>query len=173
MFNVSVAVQVRYKNVEETFKGDVNSVWVSVNRFFGEMIPLLDVVQGVVLTVDLGEVVEAGKGLVAVGEEGPVVLVGKERLTDSECLLLMLLAAWIGGRLGVLSRTWLSRDELRGWLGKSGKIVGTRLGELCREALVKRTEDGGGYRLSAFGIRRLVDFFLPQIRDKIGYGRIL
>ena len=163
---MSVTVHVKYKDVEETFSGDVNSVWVSVNRFFGRLVPFLDVVRGVVLTVDLGEVVEACKGLVAVGEEGPVVLVGKEKLTDSEGLLLMLLAAWVGGRLGKLDRLWLGRDELREWLGKSGKIVGTRLGELCREGLVVRTEDDGGHRLSTFGVKRLVEELLPQIRGK-------
>jgi len=164
---VSVTVHVKYRDVEETFSGDVNSVWVSVNRFFGQLVPLLDVIQGVVLTVDLGAAVEACKGLVSVGEEGPVVLVGKEKLTDSEGLLLMLLAAWVGGRLGKFDRVWLSRDELRGWLGKSGKIVGTRLGELCREGLVVKTKDDGGYKLSNFGVKRLVEELLPLIGSKV------
>jgi hypothetical protein len=159
-------VHVKCGNVEETFSGDVESVWVNVNRFFGKLVPLLDVVRGVVLTVDLNEVVDAGKGLVAVGEEGPVVLVSKEKLTDIEGLLLMLLGAYIGSRLGVLGKGWLSRDELQRWLGKSGKIVGTRLGELCREGLVVRTEEGV-YRLSTFGVKRLVDEILPQVRSKV------
>lgn len=163
---MSVTVHVKCGNVEETFSGDVESVWVNVNRFFGKLVPLLDVVRGVVLTVDLNEVVDAGKGLVAVGEEGPVVLVSKEKLTDIEGLLLMLLGAYIGSRLGVLGKGWLSRDELQRWLGKSGKIVGTRLGELCREGLVVRTEESV-YRLSTFGVKRLVDEILPQVRSKV------
>jgi hypothetical protein len=152
--------------MEETFSGDVNSVWVSVNRFFSQMIPLFGVVRDVVLTADLNEVIEVSKGLVAVGEEGPVVLVSKEKLTDSESLLLMLLAAWIGGRLGVLDRVWMSREELRGWLGKSRKITGTRLGELCREGLAVKAEDGD-YRLSTFGVKRLVEELLFQIKGKV------
>jgi len=164
---VSVTVRVKYKGVEKTFSGDVEDVWVGVNRFFSEIIPLFGVAKDVVLTVDLGEVVKASKGLVAVSEEGPVVLVSRQRLTDSECLLLMLLGAWIGGRLGVLDGDWLSRDRLRGWLGKSGKITGTRLGELCREGLVTKTENGEGFRLSTFGVRRLVDEVLGQIRRKV------
>lgn len=164
---MSVTVHVTYKDVEETFTGDVNDVWVVVNRFFSQMIPLFDAAREVVLTVNLEDVIEASKGLVAVAEEGPVVLVPKQKLTDSESLLLQLLAAWVGSRLGVLGKGWLSREDLQGWLGKSGKITGTRLGELCREGLVLRTEEGEGYQLSTFGVKRLLEEVLPQVRSKV------
>ena len=163
---MSVTVHVRFKDVEETFTGDVDTVWKGVNRFFGRLLPLLNAVNGVVLTVHLNEVLDASKGLVAVTEEGPVVLVSKQKLTDSETLLLMLLAAYVGSRLGVLKKSWLTRDELREWLGKSGKITGTRLGELSREGLVAKTEEGA-YKLSTLGIKRLVEELLPQIKSKV------
>ncbi len=159
-------MHVKYKDVEETFTGSVDEVWVSVNRFFSKIVPVFDAARSVVLTVDLNEVVGASRGLVAVAKEGPVVLVPKQKLTDSEGLLLMLLAAYVGGRLGVLDKGWLSRDELQGWLGKNGKIVGTRLGELCRDGLVAKTEDGVGFRLSTFGVKRLIEELLPQIKSK-------
>lgn len=162
---MSVTAKISYADVEETFTGDANSVWVSVNRFFSQMIPAFDAASSVVLTVDLERVIEASKGLVAVVEEGPLVLVSKVRLTDGESLILKLLAAYIGNRLGVLEREWLSREELQGWLGKSGKITGTRLGELCRECLVVRTEDG--YRLSTFGVKQSAEEILPRIRKKL------
>lgn len=164
---MSITVHLKYKDVEETLTGDVNSVWTSINRFFSQMIPLLDAVQGVVLTVDFEEVVKASKGLVAVAQEGPVVLVSKQKLTDNESLLLMLLAAYIGGRIGVLDEIYLSRDELHERLGKSRKITGTRLGELHREGLVVKTEDNAGFQLSTFGVTQLVEEVLPHIRSKV------
>lgn len=162
---LSVTVHVKYKDIEETFTGDVDDVWAGINQFFGKMIPLFEATREVVLTVDLVEIVETAKGLVAVAEEGPAVLVPKEKLTDNEGLLLMLLAAYIGGRLGVLDKPWLSKEEMRIWLGKSGKITGTRLGELCRKGLVVRVEDVG-FRLSTLGVKQLIDEVLPQIRGK-------
>jgi len=156
-----------YKDIEETFAGDVENVWVGVNRFFCRLIPLIDMVQGVVMTVDLEKVVKASKGFVAVAKEGPIVLISRRKLTDRESLLMMLLSGWVGGRLGVLDRVWLSKEELRVWLGKNEKIVGTRLGELCREGKVVRTEDGGGFRLSTLGVKWLIDEALPQIRSKV------
>ncbi|UCE95630.1 MAG: hypothetical protein JSV51_07915 [Candidatus Bathyarchaeota archaeon] len=162
---MSLTVRVKYMGMEKTFVGDVDSVWVNVNRFFSQMVPLIAIARRAVLTVNLEEAIRAGEGLVAVAEEGPMVLVSKQRLTDNESLLLKLLAAYIGGRLGVLDRIWLSREELKGWLGKSGKITGTRLGELCHEGLVAKTEEGR-YRLSTFGIKQLIEEILPRIKRK-------
>ncbi len=159
-------MHIKSGDIEETFVGDVDSVWKSINSFFGRMFPLLNTIQGVVLTADLNKILDASINLVAVSEEGPVVLVSKQKLTDNETLLLMLLAAYIGSRLGRLKESWLSRDELREWLGKSVKITGTRLGELCREGLVAKTDEGN-YKISTFGIKRLVEELLPQIRSKV------
>lgn len=164
---MSITVHLRYRDVEETLTGDVNSVWAGINRFFSQMTPLLEAIQGVVLTVDFEEVIRASDGLVAAAEEGPVVLVSKQKLTDSEGLLLMLLAAYVGGRIGILDKMWLSRDELHEWLGKSKKITGTRLGELHREGLVVKTEDNAGFQLSTFGAKRLVEEVLPHIRSEV------
>jgi len=163
---LSITVHIKYKDIEETFTGDVDNVWTSINRFFSQTIPLFNAAHSAVLTVDLKQVIVASKGLVAVAEEGPVVLVSKQKLTDNESLLLKLLAAYIGGRLGVLNKMWLSRNELQGGLGKSRKITGTRLGELCREGLATKTEEGG-YQLSTLGVNRLVDEILAQIRSKV------
>lgn len=163
---MSVTVHIKYKDIEETFNGDVDAVWADINRFFSQVIPIFDVARSVVLTIDLKEVIEASKGLVAVADEGPLVLVPKRKLTDSESLLLKLLAAYVGSRLGALDRVWLSRKELQEWLGKSGKIISTRLGELCREGLVVKTKEGG-YQLSTFGIKRLVADGLARIKSKV------
>ncbi len=163
---MSVTVQIKYQNVEETFSGEVDQVWASVNRFFGQTIPVFRAMQDAVLTVNLKQVLDASKGLVAAAEEGPVVLASKRKLTDSESLLLMLLAAFLGGRLGVLKKLWLSRDELQTWLGKPAKITGTRLAELCREGFSMRTQEGN-YQLTTYGVKHLVEVLLPSIRKKL------
>ena len=162
---MSVTVHIKYENIDETFTGDADDVWISVNRFFNQMIPLFDIARSVVLTVDLKAVLEASKDLVGVSEEGAIVLVSKQKLTDTESLLLKLLGAYIGRQLGLLDRSDLSIEELQRWLGKSGKITSTRLGELCREGLVK-TSQKGSYRLSTLGIKQLVDEVLTRIKNK-------
>ncbi len=150
----TVTVCVKYGGVEQTFTGDVNSVWISVNKFFGEMVPAFDVARKVTLTVDLAKVIEDFKDIVAIAPEGPELLISKEKLTDSEALRLYLLAAYVGFKLGKLSREAMTREELQVKLGKSMKITTTRLGELVKQGMVTRTEEGN-YKITTIAIAQL------------------
>lgn len=161
----TVTVQVKYKDVRQTFAGNANDVWVSVNRFFSEMIPALDLARKIMLTIDLPGLVENFKEIIAIAPEGPQLLIHTQKLTDSETLLLNLLAAYIGFKLGNLDREWLSKEELQTKLGKSMKITSTRLSELVRKGLVLKTKDEN-YRITTLGIKQLQQEMLPKIQTK-------
>jgi len=161
----TVTVHIKYLETEQTFTGDVNHVWVSVNRFFSEMIPALQIVRKALLTVDLKSLIEDCKNIIAVAPEGPVLLVSRQKLTDSETLTLHLLATYIGNKLG-MSKIFLTKEELQAALGKNAKITSTRLGELCREGLSTKTEDGN-YQITTLGIKRFQEETLPEIREKL------
>jgi len=149
-----IMVHVRYGGMEKTFTGSVNDVWVSVNRFFSEVIPAFDIARKVTLTVDLAKLVEDFKDVVAVAPEGPEVLVPKELLTDSETLQLYLLAAYMGYRLGKLPNETMTKEELAAKLGKSMKITTTRLGELTKQGMVAKTEEGN-YKITTIRVKQL------------------
>jgi hypothetical protein len=161
-----VAVHIKYKDVEQTFTGSVDDVWVSVNKFFSEMIPALEVTRKVVLTVDFQSLIEDCKDVIAVAPEGAALLVPKAKLTDSETLSLLLLATHIGYKLGLLDSEAVSKEELRVKLGKSGKITSTRLGELLREGWVTKTGEDN-YKITTIGIKSLQREVLSRIRAKI------
>jgi hypothetical protein len=161
-----VAVHIKYKDVEQAFTGSVDDVWVSVNKFFSEMIPALEVTRKVVLTVDFQSLIENCKDVIAVAPEGAALLVPKAKLTDSETLSLHLLATHIGYKLGLLDSEAVSKEELRVKLGKSGKITSTRLGELLREGWVTKTGEDN-YKITTIGIKSLQREVLPRIRAKI------
>lgn len=161
----TVTVHIKYQETEQTFTGDVNHVWVSVNRFFSEMIPALQIVKKALLTVDLENLIEDCKNIIAVAPEGPVLLVSRQKLTASETLTLHLLATYIGNKLG-LSKIFLTKEELQAALGKNTKITSTRLGELCREGLATKTEEGN-YQVTTLGIKRFQEETLPEIREKL------
>jgi len=160
-----ITVHVKYGEIEQTFTGNVNDVWVSVNKFFGEVIPTFDIARKVTLTVDLARLIEDFKDVIAIAPEGPEVLISKERLTDSETLQLYLLAAYIGYRLGKLTRETMTKEELMAKLGKNMKITTTRLGELVKDGLTAKLEEGD-YKITTIGIKRLQDEALPKIRAK-------
>ena len=161
-----ITVHIKYRDVEQTFVGNVNDVWVGVNKFFSQMIPSFDVAQKVLLTADLPKLIEDFKDVVALAPEGPELLISKRRLTDSEIVQLYLLAAYMGYKLGHLSRDSMSKRGLQTRLGKTSKITSTRLGELCREGMAIKTEEGN-YKITTIGIKRLQEEALSKIREKI------
>jgi hypothetical protein len=161
----TVTVHIKYLETEQSFTGDVNHVWVSVNRFFSEMIPALQIVKKALLTVDLENLIEDCKNIIAVAPEGPVLLVSRQKLTDSETLTLHLLATYIGNKLGQ-SKDFLTKEELQAALGKNAKITSTRLGELCREGYATKTDEGN-YQITTLGIKRFQEESLPEIREKL------
>ena len=161
----TVTVHIKYRDTEQTFTGNANSVWRSMNRFFGEMIPALQVVKKALLTVDIEKLIEDSKNIIAVAPEGPVLLVSRQKLTDSETILLHLLATYISNKL-VLSKDYLTKEELQARLGKNPKITSTRLGELCREGYTTKTEEGN-YKITMLGIKHSQEETLPQIIEKL------
>lgn len=136
------------------FTGDADNVWVSVNRFFGEMIPTFDMARKVTLTVDLAKVIEDFKDIIAIAPEGPELLIPKDKLTDSEILQFYLLAAYVSFRLGKRLTDAMTKEELQAKLGKSMKITATRLGELVKQGIVTKTEDGS-FRIATIGVKKL------------------
>jgi hypothetical protein len=149
-----VTVTVKYQGVEQTFTGDANDVWVSVNKFFGELIPTFDLARKVTLTIDLAQLIEDFKDVIAIASEGPELLIPKDKLTDSEVLQFYLLAAYIACRLGKRSTEAMVKEELQVKLGKSMKITATRLGELVKQGTVVKTEDGT-FKIATIGIKKL------------------
>jgi hypothetical protein len=77
-------IQVRYKDVEKTFVGSPEEVWLLVNKFFSEFLPSFEVARKLVLNVDLQRLVKDCEGLIAFSKEGANLLVSKDKLTDNE-----------------------------------------------------------------------------------------
>jgi len=162
----AVTVHVRFGDVEQTFSGSVEDVWLSLNRFFGEFVPSFDIARRLVLSVDLEGLVKDCEGLIGFSKEGANLLVSKDKLTDNECLLLWLMAANVGFDLGLVGSDCVGKEELQAKLGKSGKIASTRLGELVKSDMVVKLADDK-YRITTFGVMQMQKNIVPRIRSKI------
>lgn len=162
-----LTIQVKYKDVEETFSGTPEEVWLLVNRFFKEFLPSFEIANRLLLSVDLQSLVKDCEGLVAFSPEGPNLLISKSKITDNETLALLLLASYVGYRLGMLESDAVSKEELQVKLGKSGKITSTRLGELVKSEAVMKTSDDK-YKMTTFGVAQMQKEVLPKIKAKIG-----
>ncbi|PMB74969.1 hypothetical protein C0195_00030 [Candidatus Bathyarchaeota archaeon] len=161
----TVTVHVKYGDLEKTFVGDLEEVWLSVNRFFSEFLPAFEISKKLRLNVDLQALVKDCEGLIAFSTEGANLLVPKERLTDNETLLLWLLAYHIGFQLGLVASDAVSKEDLQVKLCKSAKITSTRLGELVKTQMVAKTAEDK-YKITVFGIVQMYKELLPRIRAK-------
>lgn len=161
----SVTVHIKYQEIEQTFMGDPTHVWVTINNFFTEIFPNLPILRSILLTVDLEKLIEACKNIIAIAPEGPIILIPKQKLTDSETLTLHLLSYYIGNKLGQ-TKDCLTKEELQAELGKNAKITSTRLGELIREGSATKTGEGN-YKITTLGVKRFQENVLPEIRQKL------
>ncbi|HEW89764.1 MAG TPA: hypothetical protein ENG43_00290, partial [Candidatus Bathyarchaeota archaeon] len=115
----TITVHVRYRDVEQKFEGPVEEVWRAVNKFFSNLIPVFRLVGKAIITVDLTELVEELKDLVALSDGQIIIVADKRALSDKDILMLGLLGAYIGYRLGDLPKDTLSSAELRTILEKN------------------------------------------------------
>ncbi len=161
-----IQVQIKYKDVTQNFSAEPQEAWLLLNQFFREFVPSFEIAQKLWLSVDLQQLAKDLSGLVAFSADGVCLLAPKGRLTDNEALSLWLVAQHLGHELGMLGGDALSKDELQVRLGKSGKIVSTRLGELAKNSVVAKTADDK-FRITAFGIVQTQKEVLPKVRTKI------
>ncbi len=161
-----IVVQVKYKDIEKTFSADsLEDAWLLLDKFFHEAIPSFAMASKLWLSIDLASLVKDLEGVVAFSPEGSNLLLSKSKLTDNETLIMWLLAAFVGQKLGKLERDSLSKEELQAKLGKSGKITSTRLGELVKNDLVARVDEDK-FRITTFGVMQVQKDILPRIKAK-------
>lgn len=162
----NVTIQIKYKDVEKTFSGNVEDAWVSINKFFLEFVPSFEIAGKLTLKIDLQKLAEDCEGIIAFSKEGANILIPRSKLTDNETLALWLLANYLGFQLGMIKSDVVSKEELQAKLGKDSKITSTRLGELIKTEMVSRTADEK-YRITTFGIVQMQKDILPRIKTKM------
>jgi hypothetical protein len=161
-----MSVTIKYHGAEKIFSGDLEQVWLSLYKFFREFLPCFETAEKLMLNVDLQRLVSDSENIIAFVPEGPCLLVPKNKLSDNETLAMLLLSNYMGYRLGITKADSMPRDELQARLGKSAKIVTTRLGELIKSGLVARTT-GEQYRITTYGVIQLQKYALPKVKARI------
>jgi hypothetical protein len=163
-----MTVHVKYRDVEKTISGSLEDVWLLLNRFFAESIPSFETARTLTLNVDLRDLTKGSEKVIAFAAEGPYILVPRNKLTDNETLILLLLANYMGCRLGKVLGDALSKEELQAKLGKNAKITSTRLGELVKNETAVKTADDK-FKITTFGLVQVQKEILPRIKSRIGF----
>ena len=158
-----VEVTIRYRDVEKTIRGSPEQVFRGVFQFLSEIIPALDVVSRITLTVNFADFLREAAGVFAVTPEGVVILTPLEALTDRELVMLNLVRAKVAFETGRSEKETLLASDLISFTGKGSGTVAGRLSELSGEGLVERTGKGE-YRVTTFGLHRFRQDVLPKLK---------
>lgn len=160
-----MTVHLKHGDVQQTFSGSTEKVWLSLNEYFAEFVPTFELAKRLMLRIDLQRLVEDCKGIIAFSKEGPSVLIPRSLLTDNETLALWFLAQHLGFELGLIPTNDISKKELQIKLGKSAKITSTRLSEFVKAEIVAKTTDDR-FKPTIFGVLQIQKDILPRIKTK-------
>ena len=153
--------------MEQHFSAEPQEAWLLLNQFFKSLLPNFEIAQKLTLNIDLQQLAKDLNGIIAFSGDGASLLAPKNKLTDNEALLVWLAAYYLGHKLGLVDRDFLSKDELQAKLGKSGKITSTRLGELVKSEMVAK-DANDCFRITTFGVIQTQKDIIPKIRAKKG-----
>jgi len=160
-----IEVTIRYKDLEKKVSGNADQVIREVFRFFSEVLPQLQFISRISLTVDVQEFLSACEGVFAVTPEAVVVLVPTEGLTDKELILLQLAKAKVSYIAGKDARETLLIGDLIAATKRSAGTVAGRLSEMCSEGMVDRIGKGE-YKATTYGLDYFMKNIIPPIKLK-------
>ena len=131
-----IEVTIRYKDLEKKVLGNADQVMRETFNFLSELLPQLQFISRISLTVDMQEFLSACEGVFAVTPEGVVVVVPTDSLTDRDLIVLHLAKAKVGYVAGKEARETLLIGDLIAATKRSAGTVAGRLSEMCSEGMV-------------------------------------
>lgn len=159
-------LSVKYKDIEVKFAGAPSDVVRSLFKFLSEVLPGFDLASGLILTVDLEELLEGVSGLIAFTPEGPVVIIPKEKAGgERNIILLHLIKSYVGYQTGRIEAESLSTAEIVSMTGGKSSTVAARLSELRNLGWVERI-DRGEYKITTLGVKSFLEEILPRIKPQ-------
>ncbi|MBS7641163.1 hypothetical protein KEJ12_05925 [Candidatus Bathyarchaeota archaeon] len=161
---------VRYKDIEAKFTGRPDEVIRALLSFISRVLPAYDLATQLTLSIDIEELLRNVKGIIAITPEGPVITVPRSKLGgDRNAILVSLVKAYVGYRIGRLEKDSLSVADLTAATGCKGGTVAARLSELTDMGLVERV-GRGEYKVTTLGLKFFLDEVLPKIRGEEDRG---
>ena len=149
MSSEKVRVVIRHGETEVEFEGYYKDVWKSVNKFFSEVYPALDVVKKLTGAVDVTDLAKKLEGLVEFRDGRIIVL---KEMDAKRKILLCLAAAHVGKVLGLFEKDKLVPKEIAMYTGLDERVTRARLSELKRAGLVIKSGEGlYGFTSSSLG----------------------
>ncbi|MBS7642740.1 MAG: winged helix-turn-helix transcriptional regulator [Candidatus Bathyarchaeia archaeon] len=166
-YSDEIEVIVRKGDLHIEFRGSTDSVIRSLLKFISEIHPTWFLASKLALKLDLVEVFEKASGVIAVGPEGPMIVVDRGKLTDVELIWLSLAKAWIAYHIGLTEDYTVTSRDIQRETGIKPGTISARLSELSSQGYLDKPRRGV-YKLTSLGVKRLIEDIIPEIKGKIG-----
>ena len=162
----SLEVVVKYKNVETKFTGKPDNVINALIKYVSQVLPGYELVSGLTLTVDMENLLNSIKGLIAFTPEGIVVTIPRDKLGgERDIILIQLVKSYVGFKTGRTEKDSLTMGELLTLTGGKSGTVGARLSELTSLGWVERV-GRGEYRITTLGVKAFQDEIVPKLKQE-------
>ena len=155
------------------FEGEPKEVFAALQDFLLKHYPALSLAKRLMAVPDLSKYVEELSKVIGVTEEGPFFKVDTAPLSDRERILLCLALQKVLFMLGARDTDVLQLAELAAILGKSSKVVSSRISEIPKHHIRRREVRGGrvGFSLTLPGLHEFFGTEFPKIAAKLGLTR--
>jgi hypothetical protein len=157
----TIEAWIKYKDLEKRVKGDANEVIRELISFISEVMPRLEFISKLTLTVDEEKFLASCSRIMKLTPEGVVITGSTENLTDRELILLHLSKVHFGYITKNLDSDRALIGELITHTKKTAGTVAGRISEMSAEGLVERVGKGE-YRITTYGL----DFFMNSVLTK-------
>jgi len=159
-------VSLEYGDKKARFEGSFDDVWRSINRLLSEIRPshVESALARIVHREELDQLVDALEGILRIAKEGPYFIAPIDYLPNRDKLLLALLGAYVGYKLGILDEDSLSIDELCSMTRVKRNVTQVELSHLSGERLIEAI-DVGRRKLTTIGVEYIRREVLPKVRQ--------
>lgn len=166
----NLEVILKYRDMETKIIGRPDEVIRALFNFMSKILPAYDLAAQLTLSIDIEDLLRSVKGLIAFTPEGPVIAISREKVGgDRNMIVLNLIKAYVGYRVGRLEKDSLSVADLTAASGCKSGTVAARLSELMDMGFVERV-GRGEYRITTLGVKFFLDEILPKIKPEEGKG---
>ena len=161
-------VTMEYGDSKVHFEGSFEEVWRSMNRFLAEMRPshVVKAIANLTYKVEIEQLVDDLQDIVKISPDGPFVVVSTKDLNAEERILLILVGAYLGFRMGIFTEESLTTKQIASWTGLTLQTVQVKTSEMGKNRLVE-IADTSKRKITTIGIQYTQTKVIPKIRGII------
>lgn len=130
---------IKHGDMEVEFEGNYEEVWMSINRYFSETFPVIEVMKKLMGATDIMNLAKKLEGLIEI-REGRINIL--KDVDAKKKILLCLAAAHLGKVLDLFEKDKLTPKEVATYTGLDERIARARLSELRKAGLVIKYDEG-------------------------------